>query len=91
MPDIEKTQCNYCGSQFLVIFEEEEEVIKYCPSFGEKIEDYIDHGNDTEGDLWDVDWEDDQVVLTTALLPLQFAYMKGKLKTSNLRTAKYTF
>ena len=41
MPDIEKTQCNYCGSQFLVIFEEEEEVIKYCPSCGEKIEDYI--------------------------------------------------
>ena len=25
MPDIEKTLCNYCGSQFLVIFEEEEE------------------------------------------------------------------
>tara|TARA_E500000178_G_scaffold319363_1_gene341577 strand:- start:4640 stop:4897 length:258 start_codon:yes stop_codon:yes gene_type:complete len=59
MPDIEKTECHYCGSQFLVIFEEEEEVIKYCPSCGEKIEDYIDHDNDGEGDLWDVDWEEE--------------------------------
>jgi|TARA_B110000908_G_C10010516_1_gene338350 rRNA maturation endonuclease Nob1 len=50
MPGIEKTLCNYCGSQFLVIFEEEEEELKFCPSCGEDIDNYIDH--DDEDGLW---------------------------------------
>lgn len=31
-------ECDYCGSQFKIVFEDDDEEVQYCPSCGESIE-----------------------------------------------------
>lgn len=48
-------ECNFCGVEFFVKYVDDDETVRFCPSCGESLDDYIldeDSFAEMDDDVW---------------------------------------